>query len=160
MPTTNYHTTPYGANLIFNEVVSLHPRALFATPDCISLHSAIQSRFNLALRLLAPLWVVRWDSNPHLPRPQRGALPLSYSQHIYNRFLYRVSLFALALDWRYNLRLPYPTLSDSAQVQSAYGLRSKVATILSRLGFAPFAASLNAPSGWCFRRDLNPEPRD
>lgn len=36
MPTTNYHTTPYGANLIFNEVVSLHPRALFATPDCIS----------------------------------------------------------------------------------------------------------------------------
>lgn len=28
-------------------------------------------------------WVVRWDLNPHLPRPQRGALPLSYSQHIW-----------------------------------------------------------------------------
>lgn len=147
MPTTNYHTTPYGANLIFNEVVSLHPRALFATPDCISKPADLFAQrytkpLQLGLKALAPLWVVRWESNPHRPRPQRGALPLSYSQHIAIDFYigYRSSLWPLTGGTISGFPIqPYPT---PLMCQSAYGLRSKVATILSRLGFAPFAASI------------------
>ena len=161
MPTTNYHTTPYGANLIFNEVVSLHPRALFATPDCISKPADFFAQrytkpLQLGLKALGALLGCKMGLEPTPASATTRCSTVKLLTTYSNRFLYRVSLFALALDWRYNLRLPYPTLSDSAQVQSAYGLRSKVATILSRLGFAPFAASLNAPSGWCFRRVSNP----
>jgi hypothetical protein len=31
-------------------------------------------------------WGGWWDSNPRLPDPQTGALPLNYSRHLVNRY--------------------------------------------------------------------------
>ena len=149
MPTTNYHTTPYGANLIFNEVVSLHPRALFATPDCISKPADLFAQrytkpLQLGLKALGAFMGCKMglEPTPASATTRCSTIKLLTTYLAIDFYIgYRSSLWPLT--GRYNLRLsPIQPLSDSTNFHSAYGLRSKVATILSRLGFAPFAASI------------------
>ena len=118
MPTTNYHTTPYGANLIFNEVVSLHPRALFATPDCISKPADFfvqryTKPLQLGLKALGAFMGCKMGVEPTPPSATTRCSTIKLLTTYSNRFLYRVSAPAFGFQSAVRLSAPYPTLSDS-----------------------------------------------